>query len=153
MSRCLRSQRSVHTAQTLHHWHFGLVDFRHVPFLGPLTCFCHARSEAHTIWHPTYRFSNVSKSSCRKMSLWRNTVDAQLEKFIMTHKGCLAQFSTHPRVSTCFAGLPAVSSPGTAILMNSNLLHCGGANLPAAMGGSRRRLFYVAGFANTYLSW
>jgi len=40
-------------------------------------------------------------------------------------------------------GLPAVSSPGTAILMNSNLLHCGGANLPAAMGGSRRRLFYV----------
>lgn len=61
------------------------------------TCltFCHARSEAHTIWHPTYRFSNVSKSSCRKMSLWRNTVDAQLEKFVVTHdsqKGCLAQF-------------------------------------------------------------
>lgn len=34
--------------------------------------------------------------------------------------------------------------------MNSNLLHCGGANLPAAMGGSRRRLFYVARFASTY---
>ena len=66
------------------------------------TCstFCHARSEAHTIWHPTYRFSNVSKSSCRKMSLWRNTVDAQLEKFVMTHdsqKGCLAQFLDPPQ--------------------------------------------------------
>lgn len=40
-------------------------------------------------------------------------------------------------------GLPAVSSSGTAIIMNSNLLHCGGANLPAEMGGSRRRLLYV----------
>ena len=40
-------------------------------------------------------------------------------------------------------GLPAVSAAGTAIVMNSNLLHCGGANLPDAMGGGRRRLFYV----------
>ncbi|CAE7259059.1 unnamed protein product [Symbiodinium pilosum] len=40
-------------------------------------------------------------------------------------------------------GLPAISAAGTAIIMNSNLLHCGGANLPEAMGGSRRRLFYV----------
>ncbi|CAK9083380.1 Uncharacterized protein SCF082_LOCUS39578 [Durusdinium trenchii] len=40
--------------------------------------------------------------------------------------------------------LPAVSSSGTALVMNSNLLHCGGANLSEPMGGGRRRLFYVA---------
>ena len=51
-----------------------------------------------------------------------------------------AWLSVHIRLS----GLPAVSSSGTAIIMNSNLLHCGGANLPAEMGGSRRRLLYVA---------
>lgn len=39
--------------------------------------------------------------------------------------------------------LPAVSSSGTALVMNSNLLHCGGANLSEPMGGGRRRLFYV----------
>ena len=51
-----------------------------------------------------------------------------------------AWLGVHIRLS----GLPAVSSSGTAIIMNSNLLHCGGANLPAEMGGSRRRLLYVA---------
>ncbi|CAJ1332565.1 unnamed protein product [Effrenium voratum] len=40
-------------------------------------------------------------------------------------------------------GLPALAAAGTGIVMNSNLLHCGGANLPQAMGGARRRLFYV----------
>ncbi|CAK9038866.1 Ion_trans domain-containing protein [Durusdinium trenchii] len=38
-------------------------------------------------------------------------------------------------------GSLATCPPGTALVMNSRLLHCGGANLLA--GGSRRRLFYM----------
>lgn len=37
-------------------------------------------------------------------------------------------------------GQMATSSAGTALLMNSRLLHCGGANL---RDGARRRLFYM----------
>ncbi len=37
-------------------------------------------------------------------------------------------------------GQMASCSSGTALLMNSRLLHCGGANL---IGGARRRLFYM----------
>lgn len=37
-------------------------------------------------------------------------------------------------------GQMATCSAGTALLMNSRLLHCGGANLNA---GARRRLFYM----------
>ena len=40
-------------------------------------------------------------------------------------------------------GIHATCPAGSAILMNSRLLHCGGANLQADAGGSRRRLFYM----------
>ncbi|CAE7770997.1 trt7 [Symbiodinium pilosum] len=40
-------------------------------------------------------------------------------------------------------GQHATCQQGSAVLMNSRLLHCGGSNLPAESGGSRRRLFYM----------
>mmetsp|Transcript_41072 Transcript_41072/g.76399 ORF Transcript_41072/g.76399 Transcript_41072/m.76399 type:complete len:432 (+) Transcript_41072:72-1367(+) len=40
-------------------------------------------------------------------------------------------------------GLSAHCAAGSAILMNSRLLHCGGTNLPEKQGGSRRRFFYL----------
>lgn len=150
MSRYLRLQRSVHTAQTLHDWHFGLVDFKHVQLFAMLDL-RHTQFGIPLIAFQMWASLHAARCHCEETrwtlswrnSLWHMTHDSQKE--------CLAQFfGPTTRVWTCFAGLPAVSSPGTAILMNSNLLHCGGANLPAAVGGSRRRLFYVAGFASTY---
>eukprot|EP00930_Biecheleria_cincta_P100659 TRINITY_DN92271_c0_g1_i1.p1 TRINITY_DN92271_c0_g1~~TRINITY_DN92271_c0_g1_i1.p1 ORF type:complete len:456 (-),score=66.53 TRINITY_DN92271_c0_g1_i1:249-1415(-) len=41
------------------------------------------------------------------------------------------------------SGIAASCRAGTACLMNSRLLHCGGSNLGAEQGGSRRRLMYV----------
>ncbi|CAE7191998.1 unnamed protein product [Symbiodinium microadriaticum] len=40
-------------------------------------------------------------------------------------------------------GMPATCPVGSAVLMNSRLLHCGCANLEVPSGGSRRRLFYM----------
>ena len=40
-------------------------------------------------------------------------------------------------------GVHATCTAGSAVLMNSRLLHCGGANLQTESGGSRRRLFYM----------
>lgn len=40
-------------------------------------------------------------------------------------------------------GLAAVCNVGTAILMDSRLLHCGGANAAVDEGGLRRRMFYT----------
>lgn len=40
-----------------------------------------------------------------------------------------------------FGGVPVVCVSGTVVLMDSRLLHCGGAN--ATVGGERRRLLYV----------
>eukprot|EP00928_Gymnodinium_smaydae_P065316 TRINITY_DN48481_c0_g1_i1.p1 TRINITY_DN48481_c0_g1~~TRINITY_DN48481_c0_g1_i1.p1 ORF type:complete len:363 (-),score=84.85 TRINITY_DN48481_c0_g1_i1:103-1146(-) len=37
----------------------------------------------------------------------------------------------------------AVCSAGTIVLMDSRLLHCGGANAPVKAGGARRRIFYT----------
>ncbi|CAE8719638.1 unnamed protein product, partial [Polarella glacialis] len=41
-----------------------------------------------------------------------------------------------------FGAVHAVCEAGTAVLMDSRLLHCGGANLQPEAGGSRRKLLY-----------
>eukprot|EP00931_Biecheleriopsis_adriatica_P052034 TRINITY_DN30230_c0_g1_i1.p1 TRINITY_DN30230_c0_g1~~TRINITY_DN30230_c0_g1_i1.p1 ORF type:complete len:312 (+),score=57.00 TRINITY_DN30230_c0_g1_i1:251-1186(+) len=40
--------------------------------------------------------------------------------------------------------LPAVCSAGDALIMNSRLLHCGGCQLSAELGGGTRRLLYLS---------
>lgn len=66
-----------------------------------------------------------------------------LESHVSLFK-CEQVFMPQDVVLKKHGGLPAVCEEGTAIVMNSNLLHCGGANLPEPMGGRRRRLFYAA---------
>eukprot|EP00931_Biecheleriopsis_adriatica_P075029 TRINITY_DN48990_c0_g1_i1.p1 TRINITY_DN48990_c0_g1~~TRINITY_DN48990_c0_g1_i1.p1 ORF type:complete len:300 (-),score=54.86 TRINITY_DN48990_c0_g1_i1:4-903(-) len=49
----------------------------------------------------------------------------------------------HDEVLQRFGALSAVCRIGTAVVMSSQLLHCGGQQAPANAGGRRRRLLYV----------
>lgn len=59
----------------------------------------------------------------------------------------LAELSVQARADTGtierFGGVAAACDVGAAVLMDSRLLHCGGANLLSDLGGSRRRLLYT----------
>ena len=49
----------------------------------------------------------------------------------------------HAEMLQRFGAVPALCHCGDAFIMNSQLLHCGGAQASAEAGGARRRLLYV----------
>ena len=50
---------------------------------------------------------------------------------------------SHEEMLMRFGAVPALCRCGDLVIMNSQLLHCGGAQRSSAEGGGRRRLLYV----------